>query len=970
MATSPAPKAKVIGRPKLTGDMIANILVIFAILCIPLMYGGTLTSAYQDPVENIGHIQAAVVNQDTPYRAELASGGSQTIDVGSMLTDALTNPNGEEDTGFTWTKMDRAQAERDLKNESIRAILYIPAGLSQDVAQIGTAEAASTVPGRIELVTDDGINYLAGTLARTVATTLEGRVTSEASEIYSEKLLESIGSIRSGMAEAADGATQLAEGSSTLADGLEQLDEGANTAADASGQLDAGAAALADGLGQMASQVPALESGVDQLANGGSQLAAGAGTLNSSISQYTSGVDQVASGAATLKSQTPALQAGLETLHDGASQVADGNGQLAEQFHQISDVVAKFDGVPEAIDELVNSIQGDVTQAHTELCSEEPYESDVLCEILGKVVEVQNDITAEVDKVTGKASEAIAGVETAQDSMNKLAEGSAQVEGGVTQLQASVGVTSDTPASQTVLGAINGIDGGLAQLSGNSAALRAGSDQLAGASRQLADGTGALQSQIPTLAAGVTQLNAGAGTLSEGTGQLNEGLTTLAESTGTASEGSAQIAENTDRLSSALVAGTDQIPNYSPAEAKEIAKTASALVEVDPVREHEVVNSGAGFAPMFISLALWIGGIAIFLVLPALDRRPGPGETWWMAAVRPAATAGGFALIQAILATVVTNWAVELHAVNLGGLIGIAILASFTFVAVNQACIAMLGYRGRFVSIVLLLLQIASMGATFPVETMPAFFGWIHPFLPMSYTQLSIRAMIAGSGASGIVGQTVLMLLLWLVVAVALVLLGAYLRTKNHPLPYDAALLPDNFPDEDKASAAQLAGRKDLKRQIVERERERLYSRGIVAGHRGTLGTVGPRSETVTYPDISQDSPIAILDPEASSTEGESLAEDAEAQPARTLIEDDGVLSPSSPAETDAGEVDKRHSMDQDEPTSDESEETTEPELADEDGAHLPSSAEEPSSAGNESGDTSETPTDSTDNNSERSAEN
>lgn len=874
MATTSAPKAKVIGKPKLTGDVIANFLVIVAILCIPLMYGGTLTSAYQDPVANLGHIQAAVVNEDTAYTATLVSGDTETIDVGQMLTEALTDSDGAEDTGFTWTLMDRKQAERDLNDESIRAILYIPAGLSEEVAQIGTADAAETIPGRIQLVTDDGINYLAGTLARTVAETLQDRVTSEASGIYTEKLLESIATIRSGMGEAADGATQLAAGSAALEDGVNQLDEGANTAADASVQLDDGAHQLAAGLGQMASQVPALESGVGRLAAGGSQLAAGADTLDRSIIQYTSGVDQVAAGAATLKSKSPDLQGALEKLHDGSAQVADGNQELNEQFHAISDVVKQFDGVPEKIDDLVTSIQGDLNEAYTELCSEEPYESEVLCKVLGEVVGVQDEIAAEVGTITGKASEAIAGVERAQSSMELLADGSAQVKDGVTQVQAAIGKTSDTAASQTVLGAINGIDAGLSTLSGNSAALRAGAGQLAGASQQIADGTGQLQSQVPTLVEGVNRLDEGAGTLADGTGALNEGLTTLADGTGTALDGATQIADNTEVLSEALVAGTDQIPNYSPQETAKIAKTASSLVEVDPVRQNEVANSGAGFAPMFISLALWIGGIAIFLVLPALDRRPGPGETWWMAAARPAGTAGVFAVGQAILATVITNWAVELHAVNLGGLIGIAILASLTFVAVNQACVAMLGYRGRFVSIALLLLQIASMGATFPVETMPAFFGWIHPFLPMSYTQLSIRAMIAGSGASGIVGKTVLILLLWLLVAIGLVLLGAYLRTKNHPLPYDAALLPDNYPDEDQATPAQLASRQDLKKQVLEHERSRLVARRATAGHHGTLGTVGPRSERVTY----RKPAVATLEPpKQSRREDQSLP----AEPAR-----------------------------------------------------------------------------------------
>ncbi len=124
-----------LGKPKLTANVFANILVITAVIFIPLMYGGILSSAYQDPVERIGHIQAAVVNEDIPYSADLISGETEVVDVGEMLTEALTEPEEGEDTGFTWTQMDRTQAERAMADASIRAVLYIPAGLSEEVSQ-------------------------------------------------------------------------------------------------------------------------------------------------------------------------------------------------------------------------------------------------------------------------------------------------------------------------------------------------------------------------------------------------------------------------------------------------------------------------------------------------------------------------------------------------------------------------------------------------------------------------------------------------------------------------------------------------------------------------------------------------------------------------------------------------------------------------------------------------------------------
>lgn len=125
----------VVGKPKFTANVFANILVVVAIIAIPLMYGGILSSAYQDPLERMGHIQAAVVNEDQPFDADLVSGSNMAVDVGRMLTDALVHPEDGEDTGFTWEEMSADQAERAMKSQSVRAVLYIPAGLSEEVSR-------------------------------------------------------------------------------------------------------------------------------------------------------------------------------------------------------------------------------------------------------------------------------------------------------------------------------------------------------------------------------------------------------------------------------------------------------------------------------------------------------------------------------------------------------------------------------------------------------------------------------------------------------------------------------------------------------------------------------------------------------------------------------------------------------------------------------------------------------------------
>jgi len=344
---------------------------------------------------------------------------------------------------------------------------------------------------------------------------------------------------------------------------------------------------------------------------------------------------------------------------------------------------------------------------------------------------------------------------------------------------------------------------GISQLDNGAASLSDGATSLASGLVTLDQGTGTAASSAQTLADGVARLASGAASAQTGSQTLSSGLATARSGSQTLADGAAQLAsgaqdledgagklnDGATTLADGLGDGVDQIPSYTQDQRETMSSVASDVAGVDTVREHAVANNGAGFTPMFMSLALWIGAIALFLVLPALDKRD-HGERWWASAIRPATTALLLAMAQAVIMMVAVNAAGELHAANLLGLALMAIASSVCFMAINQACVASLAFRGRFVSIVLLSLQITSMGATFPIETAPRFFQWIHPFLPMSYTQLSFRRLIAGGGLDGIYLQTLGVLLIWTAIAVCVTLLGARLRRGRKPLPADNALAP------------------------------------------------------------------------------------------------------------------------------------------------------------------------------------
>lgn len=916
---------------KLTGSTFANILVVVALAIIPLMYAGLLTSAYQNPTNRLATMTAAVVDLDTPADIALATGETRHFALGDQLADRLTDPPAGEDVGFTWVRMDsEAQARAAMSAEDIRAMLVVPADFTASATRVATDDPASASQQTLRLVTDDGVNYLAGTLARTVASEMEGVMTGEGVDQYVDNIVMSLGTIKDGMQDAQSGAATLAGGADALQSGLTRLAGGADTAADGASQLANGAATLADGTASAADGAGALQSGITALSGGAQTLSSGIGRYTAGVSTAADGARQLADGAQSLTtlsdgvttytSGVDRLAGQIPTLADGASQLAAGTTQLvgstagstpgglaalsaglgaptdgAGSATLVGGVTAYTQGVDQinaaltdpataaslstltqgaaTLDDGVTTYTGTVARIQ-QLCAASHGATDATCAALTQLIAQNDALTAGASAVNSgvttlggsvQSAAAATGALSAQSqalrtSTSTAAAGAQQALAGARALQtgaaalsAGVGTAADVYDPATGSGAT--ASGVLATLSAQSDALRAGAatstqlipatarlsgglQTLSGQSPALTDGAHTLSggvstaaAQVPTMVAGLRQLADGSATLSDSTAALAQGATALDDAAHTAATGSDALVEGLSRLEGGLSDGAARIPTYTDADADHIADVLSKPVAVEATRDHGVANNGAGFTPMFMSLALWVGGIAIFLVLPALDRRPSPTERWWYAPLRPATTATLLGVAQAVLMMTIVNATVGLDARNVGGLILLAIAASLTFVAVNQACLAAMAYRGRFVSIILLSLQITAMGATFPIETAPRFFQWIHPLLPMSYTQLAFREMIAGAGADHAVRNALIVLAVWFAAAVAVTFLSARLRGGRRPLRHDNALLQDQLVDDAEARAAQAR---------VDLEKARALQAGAPGGERPGIAAESP----------------------------------------------------------------------------------------------------------------------------------
>jgi putative membrane protein len=354
-----------------------------------------------------------------------------------------------------------------------------------------------------------------------------------------------------------------------------------------------------------------------------------------------------------------------------------------------------------------------------------------------------------------------------QGRLQTLAGGAAQVTAGVGKL--ADGLTSYSDAVGRASAGAQKLSSGASQLSGGASQLAGGVSAASSASDQLAAGTSALASGSAELAGGASSASSGSATLTVGLDKLTAGGGTLSAGLGRAASGSRKLA-------GALDTGAAGIPAFTRRARVARAKMMSAPVELTTRREDPVPNYGTGFAPYFIPLALWVGALmAYFLVRPLGGRAlastlrdpyvalsglwPGVVITW----------------LQAVVMLVVLQVFLGLDPVQPVALYAFTLVAALTFTAILQLLSAAFGTAGKFVAVVLLMLQLTSAAGTFPLQLVPRFFQVINPLLPMTYVVTGLRQAISG-GDLRAVAVNGLILLGYAIAAVGLTVLTAHRR--------------------------------------------------------------------------------------------------------------------------------------------------------------------------------------------------
>ena len=492
-----------------------------------------------------------------------------------------------------------------------------------------------------------------------------------------------------------------------------------------------------------------LGTGLDAAANGASTLHDGLGRLQSGTQTYVGGVKQLAvnqqslaGGLAQLSDGSRKLQAGLGQLSNNLptesqlSQLSDGMKQLQSGINQLN---ASVRNPSPALVAQQNKVE---TDAQTLVQTMKDSESDLLTagdtlRILGAQAAASGgDSTtislpqiSSISQALKKTQPIIVQMGMLHEDLQTLKQ---QLSAQQTQLQAGVsalnnGVNQLAPNAITAFNGYNSVRFANNQLLAGSASLTNGLSEAKSGSQKLANGASLLESR--------------SGALIDGTSQLASGADTLAN----------KLADASNRIKIQPTGATTQQQIANP-------------VKSEMTEKGNVPNYGYALSPYVLSLSLFVGAIVLNVIYP-IRKTFSEQESairWWLS---KASVAGVAAFMQATILMLVMVFFLGLTPEHPAHFIGAIYLTSFAYMSIVSLLVIVLDNPGRFLAMVLLVLQLGSSEGTFPIQTANGFFQAINPLVPMTYSIRALRQAISGGLDNAFYGGSMWVLVGFLLVA-------------------------------------------------------------------------------------------------------------------------------------------------------------------------------------------------------------
>lgn len=657
------------------------LVVIIGISVVPCLYAWFNIAASWDPYSNTGNLKVAVASVDEGYEGSLIP---IEINIGDKVLSAL-----RENTQMEWVFTTEEKATSGVKSGKYYAAIVIPKDFSNKMMSVFS-----------EKVEKPEITYYSNAKENAIAPKVTDKGAGAVQRQVNEVFIETVSDTTLTVLQAVSNMTQ-ASGAETIVDNL-------NT-----------------NLNQIAGDLTASAGLLESF----SDMTGSAQKLLNSTTEFLQTVQQQTKESRQTFQETSKTFSGLDDSMDAA---ADSVGTALKSAENV------YDQIDQVISGAFSDESADAQQIASTL--------DTLAGQVGNVVtaytSVRDSVAAVADKYpeTSPLVDAIVvrmdtSIQQQKNLQSKLQDSAKGLRDATTDLGTARSELKDLAAKNRE------------NMSGVSASYKSSVqkslNQLSASLTSSKQEISSLLSQLDQSANGIYKLTDTADS------DLSEIQKVLGDSGELLAEASDRIADTTAKLDEMETSGDfSELETLISGDKSAISTFLAAPVSLDTHKIYEIANYGSSMAPFYSVLSIWIGGIVLVAMLKVN--------------VSENCTKGlkNVKLHQIYFGRFITFMIVGLFQstlIALGDLLYLGIqcehpflfllgcwFSSLVFVNIIYTLTVSLGDIGKAVSVILLVVQVAGTGGTFPIEVAPSFFRAVYPLLPFTHSMAALRETVGG----------------------------------------------------------------------------------------------------------------------------------------------------------------------------------------------------------------------------------
>lgn len=474
-------------------------------------------------------------------------------------------------------------------------------------------------------------------------------------------------------------------------------------------------------LEEISNGINEMSEGTSKLESGAKQISSSTNTLDTSYNEFNEGVSTLKEGTNKLKDSQTKFNSALGELEKATSNTESINSSINQILAASSNITNNISSFDTKLNDYVSGIDQTLTVNQTFI--------EGIISLGNSNPQLLSDENFQKLYYTAKKVKESGSIDKLKVSGSALKSVSSQISGGMTKFNEN-------------LSGLNQIPTNLELLSSSTKKLKSASDQILNGANDLNNGMLSLYENSLKIKSGISSLNNANTTLYQGISTLNS---SVSESNKTLSTKINDTKKETDKLN-----GLD---TYS-----------ESPVNITEKDQNKVSAYGTAFAPYFISISLWVGSLMLFIILyyDVKDRfkifsRNNKNTLQRTFAYMLLAT------LQALILGTLLIIGLDFKITNIFLYYFSLILTANTFILIIEFLIVNFKDVGKFLALVMLVLQLAASGGTFPIETVPKFFQSIYNFMPMKYTINVFRESLI-TIENSLLGKNILVVVLLLMI--------------------------------------------------------------------------------------------------------------------------------------------------------------------------------------------------------------